>query len=707
MYHLSIKSISRSDGRSATAAAAYRAGAEIEDLRTGELHSYTRKRDVVKELSEIVLPPGSPSWAEDRSALWNAAEVAEKRKNSRVARDYEMTIPKELTLERGAELVREFAHDISDRYGVAVDYNLHRDDPRTWDGSEKGYQGYHAHVLTTTRTLGPDGFGAKSAMEMSDTQRRALGLGDMATEIEKIRQLWEVTANRHLERAGIDRRIDRRSLKDQGIDREPTIHLGPAVAALERDGLASRMGDFNRQVVAAEKERDTRTSALRELGDEIAVLERPAAAEPVKPKRVRPSRAQTLPKLDFSGLDGFEDMSWEKRQGDLKQKADRELEERVLAQAREKAQDRERQERELRAREERLAPIAWAYKEIEQQALERDERLREALKKAREREDDRNSRLGQLMRSRPEPPHKLLAKFKEKAHQQAVVAWDGAVKLATRLAEKSRRYVDRLEFLSSPDQLKRWAKEVVRKIAPQKVAWYEEDQARKRAEERARRQEEQEKAERQARERAKAEAAAAAERRPAPPRRELAPLFREKSLRQAELERDSVRIDYVLEKAKSQPLTLADKQQLLASWTARGQLHDEGLGVPLTAQERRSVEARRQQANLQVAADMFLNGPRAEALKHYPGLAGHYGLLDEVQRYGERQQGLSALQRAKEFDRSWQQIASSIERAQGMRFRDGKLEVVVHEQAVPPTVVREPQIQPERGQQRDQEPRQR
>jgi hypothetical protein len=71
VYHLSVKPISRSAGRSATAAAAYRAGVEIADLRTGETHDYTRKRDIVH--SEIIVPPGSPSWAEDRAALWNAA----------------------------------------------------------------------------------------------------------------------------------------------------------------------------------------------------------------------------------------------------------------------------------------------------------------------------------------------------------------------------------------------------------------------------------------------------------------------------------------------------------------------------------------------------------------------------------------------------------------------------------------------------------
>lgn len=249
MFHLSVKPISRSAGRSATAAAAYRAGVEIADERTGELHDYTRKRDIVH--SEIIVPPGAPAWSEDRASLWNAAETAEKRKDARVARDYEVAIPKELTPKQGVELVRDFSQDLADRYGVAVDFNVHRDDPRKWDGSKKGYQGFHAHILTSTRKLGPGGFGDKADPELSDTKRKSLGLGDGASEVAKVRERWEVVANRHLERASQTQRIDRRSLKDQGIDREPTIHLGPYATGLERRGIKSDFGEINRRIEAA------------------------------------------------------------------------------------------------------------------------------------------------------------------------------------------------------------------------------------------------------------------------------------------------------------------------------------------------------------------------------------------------------------------------------------------------------------------------
>ena len=107
IYHLSVKTISRSAGRSATAAAAYRAGIKITDERTGELHDYSRKSGV--EYTELVLPAHAPDWATNRAALWNAAEQAETRKNSTVAREFEIALPSELSPEERQRLAVDFA----------------------------------------------------------------------------------------------------------------------------------------------------------------------------------------------------------------------------------------------------------------------------------------------------------------------------------------------------------------------------------------------------------------------------------------------------------------------------------------------------------------------------------------------------------------------------------------------------------------------
>ena len=110
IYHLSVKTISRSAGRSATAAAAYRAGVEIADERTGEVHDYRRKGGV--DSAELVLPVGAPEWAVDRAALWNAAEQAEKRKNSTVAREFEIALPAELSPDERQRLALDFAREL-------------------------------------------------------------------------------------------------------------------------------------------------------------------------------------------------------------------------------------------------------------------------------------------------------------------------------------------------------------------------------------------------------------------------------------------------------------------------------------------------------------------------------------------------------------------------------------------------------------------
>ena len=281
MYHLCVKTISRASGRSATAAAAYRAGCEIADQRTGEIHDYTRKRGI--EHTEMVLPPGAPRWATDRDQLWNAAEAAEKRKDARVAREYEVAIPKELTPEQGIELARDFAGALADRHRVAVDVAVHKDHPRTWDGTEKDFEGYHAHLLTSTRQLGADGFGVKTRE-----------LDDQKTGPEFVllwRKAWEVTANRHLAMAGRAQRIDARSLQDQGIERDPTQHLGPSATALERRGIKTDLGEVNRRIEAAyqdglkqraqEQSGAAASAIVRETRIDLALSAREAAALPV------------------------------------------------------------------------------------------------------------------------------------------------------------------------------------------------------------------------------------------------------------------------------------------------------------------------------------------------------------------------------------------------------------------------------------------
>ncbi|OUI89447.1 conjugal transfer protein TraA, partial [Acetobacter persici] len=153
IYHLSVKSISRSAGRSVVAAAAYRAGQELTDERQGLTHDYTRKQGV--EAAFIVAPDGA-DWAQDRNALWNAAEAAERRKDAKTGREYELALPAELDAGARKQLARDFAAELVERYGVVADVAIHG------PGREGDNRNHHAHILTTTRTAGEDGLGAKT-----------------------------------------------------------------------------------------------------------------------------------------------------------------------------------------------------------------------------------------------------------------------------------------------------------------------------------------------------------------------------------------------------------------------------------------------------------------------------------------------------------------------------------------------------------------
>jgi len=217
IYHLSVKSISRSAGRSVVAAAAYRAGQELTDERHGLTHDYTRKQGV--EDAFIVAPDGA-DWAQDRNALWNAAEAAEKRKDAKTGREYELALPAELDADARKELARDFAVELVERYGVVADVAIHE------PGREGDNRNHHAHILTTTRTAGADGLGAKT---------RVLDVASTASaEIEHMRGVWARQVNTALERHQVEQRVDHRSFARQGKEQEPTRHMGVSATALER-----------------------------------------------------------------------------------------------------------------------------------------------------------------------------------------------------------------------------------------------------------------------------------------------------------------------------------------------------------------------------------------------------------------------------------------------------------------------------------------
>ena len=269
IYHLSVKTVSRSAGRSSTAAAAYRAGVEITDERTGEVHDYRRKAGV--ESAEIFLPDSAPKWATDRAKLWNAAEQAETRKNSTVAREFEIALPAELTPSQRERLAHDFTKAIVQKYGFAADCAIHA------PGKDGDSKNHHAHILCTTRKLTAEGFAAKTR-ELDD---RATG----AAQVVEVRELFANMTNAALERAGQVARVDHRSLEAQGIDREASIHLGPAATAIERRGETSEKTQHHQE---RQREAEGKVAAMVA----IAEAQAKAAAEQAAAAAAREAAAR-------------------------------------------------------------------------------------------------------------------------------------------------------------------------------------------------------------------------------------------------------------------------------------------------------------------------------------------------------------------------------------------------------------------------------
>jgi len=267
-YHCSVKTVSRSAGRSATAAAAYRAAEKIVDQRTGLTHDYTRKTGVV--LAELVLPAGAPEWAGSREELWNAAEAAEKRKNSTVAREFEIALPCELDDQQRAALAHKFARELVKKHGFAADVCIHR--PGV--GGDK--RNHHAHILTTTRRLTADGFTEKCR----ELDAKATGPALVVAWRERLAEL----TNEALAAAGHSARVDHRSHAARGLDTEPTIKLGSAASALERKAQAAAAASGQQYQPATERGRinaaiQQRNANVISIADKLSAVEQKIRAE--------------------------------------------------------------------------------------------------------------------------------------------------------------------------------------------------------------------------------------------------------------------------------------------------------------------------------------------------------------------------------------------------------------------------------------------
>ncbi|WP_312126744.1 MobA/MobL family protein [Pseudomonas sp.] len=233
IYSASVSTIGRSAGRSATAAAAYRTGTLVIDERQGLIHDYTRKSGVDHVSRHY--PEGVADIGTDE--LWNRAELAESKKNANVARELLIALPHELQPFQRRALAEAISGKLVERFHVAVESSVHLPD------KEGDQRNHHAHILFTTRVMDSEG-------KLGD-KTRALDerYGRGPKEIEWIREMVEIETNLALERAGLDVRVDRRTLEEQQaaalaagdleaakeLDRAPQTHEGPRVTQIRRE----------------------------------------------------------------------------------------------------------------------------------------------------------------------------------------------------------------------------------------------------------------------------------------------------------------------------------------------------------------------------------------------------------------------------------------------------------------------------------------
>ena len=290
--HYSIKISKRSKGQSAVAQAAYQSGDRLFSERDNKTKYYSDKRDII--YTEILLPVNAPHEYADRNTLWNAVEAVENNWNSQLARRFEIALPIELSMEQSADLIREHCMEQFVSKGMIADIAIHDPDP-------PGHNP-HAHVMLTMRPMDEKGRWMEKAHreyildENGDRVRDEKGKWKFRkvptvdwnerSNAEIWRHAWEETQNRYLEAAGRSERISMKSYQRQGIDRIPTVHMGPAVTAMERRGIMTNIGNLNRDIKSANVLMGVLKRTILRLMNWLAEIRQAITEIDMKPKEI-------------------------------------------------------------------------------------------------------------------------------------------------------------------------------------------------------------------------------------------------------------------------------------------------------------------------------------------------------------------------------------------------------------------------------------
>ncbi|HAL1768663.1 TPA: MobA/MobL family protein, partial [Escherichia coli] len=274
IFHMSAQRISRSKGHSSVAAAAYRHGEKMTDEHTGEIHDYSKKKGVSD--SVVLIPEGADKRFLKPEYLFNTIEKHEKRKDAQLALEVNISLPTEMTDEQKKALAIDFCNENFVKKGMIADIAFHKldsDNP-------------HFHVMLTTRKLTPDGSGFGQKVREWNSK----------DQLQEWRKSWADTANDHMQRAGIDARIDHRSLKDQKAELDalpsPTLEQQAQAISLDRPPTIHRGHSGN-------PERQKRFDALQE----VKVSQEAKALDHIRQNTPKPSPAAPAPSPAASLMD--------------------------------------------------------------------------------------------------------------------------------------------------------------------------------------------------------------------------------------------------------------------------------------------------------------------------------------------------------------------------------------------------------------------
>ena len=310
--HNEITIVQRSQRQSAVAAAAYQSGEKLFCEYDQQVKHYPEKRGIVH--NEILLPANAPPEYADRNTLWNAAEAVEKQWNSQLARRIVLAIPREIPPEQHADLIRDYCREFFVSKGMIADFAIH----------DKGDGNPHAHILLTMRAMDETGKWLPKSRKVYDLdengERIRLPSGNWKSHKEDTvdwnnqkygeiwRQGWAAVANRYLEANDRPERLDLRSYERQGLDKIPTVHMGPAVSQMEKRGIQTNIGNLNRDITAANRLMQSIRQMVRHLKGWIADLKEKKAA---LLEALQEAKEPTLPEL----LGKYLDLRREERTG--------------------------------------------------------------------------------------------------------------------------------------------------------------------------------------------------------------------------------------------------------------------------------------------------------------------------------------------------------------------------------------------------------